>query len=272
MSILTNTQENKRYTFLGGYALPLVQKIALSGLFIALACILNKVLAINYISAVPFVRISFGGPAIIMFAAFLLGPFYGAFIGAMSDVLGYFVFDIKAFPWYPSITSTYLLLGFCSGLLFYVLHKVKGEKLTQILTYLIMGVSFVGLSSYLIFNDTATWWGKTHNIELWMKVFFPLAMLFLFVGLILFIEISNKKGKFKDLPLNIYQITLGCFVIEVLIMTLYGSLMKAVAFGMDIFLVILFCQAMTMFFNIPFNVMMLSLIMKATKKYYLNQN
>ena len=259
------------YSLWWGYKLPSIQKIALSGLFIALACILNKVLAINYISAVPFVRISFGGPAIIMFASFLLGPIYGALIGGLSDILGYFVFDIKAYPWYPSITSTYILLGLMSGFLFYLVKKIKNKKISMICTYLTMFLTFIGLTIYLVSNDTASWWGRTYQIQLWMKIVFPSAMFILFVGLILFDYFFDKKNKNSNAPMNVYQLTLSCFVIEILIMTIYGSLMKSVAFGMDIFIVILFCQAMTMFFNIPFNVVVLSFIMKVNRKYYLKE-
>ena len=72
--------------------LSIIQKITLSGLFIALITILQKVIAINYIAVVPFVRISFGGCALLIFASVFLGPWYGLLIGAASDILGYFIF------------------------------------------------------------------------------------------------------------------------------------------------------------------------------------
>ena len=48
--------------------LTVIQKICLSGLFMALIVILQKVVAINYLAFAPFVRISFGGPALIIFS------------------------------------------------------------------------------------------------------------------------------------------------------------------------------------------------------------
>ena len=83
--------------------LPLTQKICLAGLLTALATILQKVLAINYLAALPYFRISFGAPAVIVFASIFLGPFYGAAVGAFSDILGYFAFDMSTFPYmYPA--------------------------------------------------------------------------------------------------------------------------------------------------------------------------
>ena len=73
--------------------LTVIQKICLSGLFMALIVILQKVVAVNYLAFAPFVRISFGGPALIIFASVLLGPIYGALIGMGSDLLGYLIFD-----------------------------------------------------------------------------------------------------------------------------------------------------------------------------------
>ena len=88
-----------------------IQKICLSGLFISLIVILQKVVAINYLAFAPFVRISLGGPALIIFASILLGPIYGGLIGMASDLLGYLIFDPRMYPPYLQITAIYTLLG-----------------------------------------------------------------------------------------------------------------------------------------------------------------
>ena len=48
--------------------LPVIQKIALAAVFISLIAVLQKVVAVNYIPGLPFFRISFGGPALIIFS------------------------------------------------------------------------------------------------------------------------------------------------------------------------------------------------------------
>ena len=81
--------------------LSIVKKICLSGILMALIVIFNKVLAINYI--IPFARISFGSIALIIFASIVLGPFYGAIIAGVADILGYFMFDMSSFISFTSL-------------------------------------------------------------------------------------------------------------------------------------------------------------------------
>ena len=52
-----------------------------------------------------------------------------------------------------------------------------------------------------------------------------------------------------------------------IVMTIVGSLMKSIAFGFDIFLTIFIFQAITMFFNIPFNVIVFCTTLYQAKKY-----
>ena len=105
--------------------LTVIQKICLSGLIMALVVILQKVVAINYLAFAPFVRISLGGPALIIFASVLLGPVYGLLIGAASDLLGYLVFDPRTYPPFLQITAIYALLGFVSYFVFSLVFSIK---------------------------------------------------------------------------------------------------------------------------------------------------
>ena len=113
--------------------LPLTQKICLAGLLTALATILQKILAINYLAALPFFRISFGAPAVIVFASIFLGPFYGAAVGAFSDILGYYAFDMSSFGYMPQITLIYLLLGLSAYFVYFLIVKLKNDKLIFII-------------------------------------------------------------------------------------------------------------------------------------------
>ncbi|MFA7385290.1 MAG: ECF transporter S component [Bacilli bacterium] len=257
---------------LGDKNLSLVQKIALAGLFTALAAILNKVLAINYIAAVPFVRISFGGPAIIIFASILLGPIFGALVGGLSDILGYFVFDLSGFPYAPWITFTYILLGALSYFVFYLVKKVKNQKLMMLITYLTMGIVFLIATLFITLNDKIVWFSHTYTLDLALKISLPILMFVLFVFIIVFNFFFNrhfqKKMTTSSLVFSIYQLSFSLFIIEVLIIVFFGSLMKAILFGMELYPLIVFFQAMTMLFNIPFNTFIISYIMLITKRYY----
>lgn len=257
---------------LGFKSLSVVQKIALAGLFTALAAILNKVLAVNYIAAVPFVRISFGGPAVIIFSSILLGPLFGALVGGLSDILGYFVFDMSSFPYAPWITLTYVLFGFIAYYVFYLAKKIKNEKAMAIATYTTMSLVFVISSLLIIFNDKLRFFSAEYDLNLTLKITLPLGMLALLVVIILFNyffkRYFKKRNGDSELPFSIYQISFSLFILEILVMVLFGSLMKSILFGFNLFPVIVLFQAMTMFFNIPFTTFIISNIMLITKRYY----
>lgn len=257
---------------LGSKSLSLVQKIALAGLLTALACILNKVLAINYISAVPFVRVSFGGPAVIIFSSLLLGPLFGALVGGLSDILGYLVLDMSGFPYTPWITLTYVLLGALPYLVFYLVKKIKNQKVMMIVTYLTMAIVFVTATLLITLNDSINWFGHAYPLDLSLKISLPILMFVLLAFIISFNFFFNKhfqkKSGLNPPIFSIYQLSFSLFIVEVFVMVLFGSLMKSILFGIELYPVIILFQAMTMFFNIPFNTFIISYIMLITKRYY----
>jgi len=252
---------------LGFSNLKLVQKICLAGIFAALAMIFNKVFAINYLPAVPFVRISFGGPAIIIFASFFLGPIFGACVGGLSDFLGYLIFDIRQFAYSPTITITYILLGLLPYFIFKLIKKVNNKKAMALITFIPMLALAIFVSVYLIFNNSFSWWGKTYEIALWMKIVFP-SISFILLALVFIGTIVIEKKRKKEVVFNTYQVSFSCFILEVLVMTLFGSLMKSIMpFSIDLFPLILFFQSLTLFFNVFINTFVINTILPLVKKY-----
>ena len=71
---------------------------------------------------------------------------------------------------------------------------------------------------------------------------------------------------------NVYQISFACFLIEVIVMILFGTLMKGFAFGFQTYPAILITQIIVAFFNIPLNTFIISYIMRLTKRFYPCQN
>lgn len=237
-----------------------LQKICLSGLFIALVAVLQKVLAINYIPGLPFVRLSFGGPALIIYSSILLGPWCGMLIGAASDVLGYFIFDMSGSAWFPQITAIYLLLGFSGYFIFKLVKLVKNEKLIFAIEMIVFTLIYAGIAVFLLTNN---------EIELWIKIVIPSALLILFAGLIIFIIFFKKKHD-EIIGYNVYQISFCSFILEVVVMLAFGTLMKGWAFGFDIYLLILICQSIVLFFNVAINTVVIQLLIRFTKKYFIN--
>ena len=246
--------------------IPVIQKICLTGLFIALSMILQKVIAINYIAAFPFIRLSFGGPALIIFASVLLGPIYGAFVGMGSDLLGYFAFDIKAYPLYPQITAIYTLLGFVAYFVFSFVTSIKNRKLILGIEIVSLAVIWAAVSLFVVLNNEITVMSTTHQINTLVKVLIPSISGVVFIGLIIFSILF--KGKDENPVFSPLHICFASFICDFFVLVLFGSLMKALSFGTATFMAILLCQALVMFFNVMLDTMFISIFQKYTKKFF----
>lgn len=99
-----------------------IKKLVYSSFLIALSIILTRLLSLRFaIGGVEGIRIGFGSLPII-FGGIMLGPLAGGIIGAISDILGYFINPIGAYM--PHFTLTSFLTGFLPGLLiYYVFNK-----------------------------------------------------------------------------------------------------------------------------------------------------
>ena len=251
-----------------------ISKIALAGLFIAIAVILQKVLAINYIPVIPFVRISPGGPAIIIFASILLGPWYGLLVGAASDIIGFALFDASGFGFFPTITLIYALLGLLPYFVFSLFKKVRSNKLSLSFIIAFMAISLTIISIVLFANDTLTLFNNIYDITLLMRILIPSIMLLLFVCLLVFIILYNRRVRTnnEDLPLYPAQTSFALIIVELVVMVIFGSLMKAIAFGFETFWVILFSQLVIMFVNIPLNTIVITILVKVMSKHFLKKS
>lgn len=245
-----------------------IQKICLAGLFIALIMILNKVVAINYIPILPFVRISLGGVALLIFASFLLGPIYGAIIGGVSDILGYFIFDPKTYMMFPQITLIYIVLGILPYFIFSFMRLIKSKKAVILTEYLTFAAFFAFICIFLFTHNSFTLYGSTYTLEMYQKMIIISLTIVLFSFIVFTNIFVDKKLKNKDNYFNVYQVSFSIFLVEVLVVLLFGSLMKAWAFGFSLFLVILFTQSILMFINIPLNTYLCLIVMRISKKYF----
>ena len=255
--------------------LSVIQKITLSGLFIALITILQKVVAINYIPVIPFVRISFGGCALLIFASFFLGPWYGLLIGASSDILGYFIFDPKNMGFFPQITAIYTLMGFISYFFFVLVRFIKDKRLMIIIEYGVFFIIFTALTLYIALSESISLYSSTYYIETWQKIVIPIIAFSFFALLVTLNYLMDKYFKKKEdnrIYFNVYQISFACFLIEMLVMVMFGTLMKGFAFGFQTYPAILISQLFVAFFNIPINTFIISYIMRLTKRFYLCPN
>jgi len=98
------------------------RRIVMNALFVGLAIVLSRFLSVRIpIGGAEGIRFGIGTLPVIL-AGISLGPLDGAVVGAVSDLLGYFIYPMGAFM--PQFTLTSLLYGLIPGLLFrYILRK-----------------------------------------------------------------------------------------------------------------------------------------------------
>ena len=107
-----------------------------------------------------------------------------------------------------------------------------------------------------------------------MRILIPSIMLLLFVCLLVFIIWYNRKVRAsnEDLPLYPAQTSFALIIVELVVMVIFGSLMKAIAFGFETFWVILFSQLIIMFVNIPLNTIAITILVKVMSKHFLKKS
>ena len=243
------------------YQLSIVQKIALAGIFIIMIAIFQKVFAVNYIPVLPFVRISFGGPALIVFSSILLGPWFGLLVGAASDIVGFYIFDPKMMGTAPffQITFIYALLGFASYFIYKFFQLVKNERLLLTIEISVFSLLLIGLTLFSALDYDV-------NLSTVYRVLIP-TISFTLLSLTIFTQIfASKFFKKREININVISTGFACFVIELLIMVAFGTLMKWWAFAGTTYLIILISQIIVAFFNIPLNTFLVSYIMYLSNK------
>ena len=246
--------------------LSVMQKICLSGLFMALTAILQKVIAVNYLAFAPFVRLSFGGPALIIFASILLGPVYGLFVGIFSDLLGYLVFDPRIYPPFLQITAIYALLGFVSYFVFSLVFSIRSRKAITIIEISVLAIIWSIVAIFVLANSEIKLFSTTYQLTALSKSLVCSISGAIFVGIVLFSILAKPKD--NSVYRSPLHICFASFICDFFVLVLFGSLMKAWAFGFATFLAIIVCQSLVLFFNVMIDTFFISAFQKFTKKYF----
>ncbi len=86
-----------------------------AAIFIAISIILTRFFVrMVYVGGIPGLRLSFGEIPILL-AGLFLGPYYGAAVGALADLIGYPLAPLG--PYFPGFTLSSAFIGFLPGLL-----------------------------------------------------------------------------------------------------------------------------------------------------------
>ena len=247
--------------------LNVIQKICLSGLFIALVVVLQKVVAINYLAFAPFMRISLGGPALIIFSSVFLGPVYGMMIGIASDLLGYLAFDASGLPPFLQITAIYALLGLVSYFVFSFVFSIKNRRVLLIIEIIVMALIWALIVTFTLTKSEI--FGSSFELGVVGKVLVCSISGAIFLAIILLSILIKPKS--KSVFASPLHICFASFICDFFVLLLFGSVMKAWAFGFNVFLTILVVQAFVLFFNVLLDTFFISGFLRFTKKYFVEE-
>lgn len=154
-----------------------VRRLAFLGLMVALNVVLGRL----SIQISQEVRLSVVGFLPIAMAAYLLGPAYGALVGAMGDVMNYVLFTHAFGPYFPGYTLTAALSGLWYGWLLYEKPMTWYRAVLAIVPVILIGE--MGLNSiwvYLMYSKS--FWAKlplrllTNALECPVKVLLLVGM------------------------------------------------------------------------------------------------
>lgn len=240
-----------------------VQKITLSALLLALTIILTRMTPLQNFPIIPWVRISLG-PALIIFASIFLGPFYGAIVGAGSDILGIVLFpNALGYGINPLFTLVYGLLGVIPWLVYTLIKMVKNQRIANIFVVIAAFLLVLAVGYFLFFSPLIE---TNYTLEIYQKwLIFSLAIV-LFIATIISIFFINKHfvKKYGEI-FSPYKIAFVAILSELLVLLFLNSLVKSITFEVDYF-VIFFAQAIVFFIDVPLNTFVVEgLLILATK-------
>lgn len=230
----------------------IIRQITLTGMLIAMGIVLERFLAIP-IGATN--RIAFG-TAIVVVSSLIVGPFYGAIVGASVDILGFMISNLNGGAYTPFVTIGYLVLGFLPYFLVELFKLLRHVPFKPFIFYgtlsalFIYGVSYAYTHDSFLFRNGATL--VTVTIDGWYRIVAPLVFIAVFAAFAWFLQQLNRQFNRRTLLVsapNPSEITIALFVTDILVNILWGAVWRSIYFGSDV-LAFFFIQ--TGFFIIGF--------------------
>lgn len=244
-----------------------VREITLSALILALTIICTRLLSIQNIPIIPFVRVSIG-PALIIFTSIFIGPIYGLAVGAASDILGIVLFpNALGYSINPLFTVVYGLLGLLPYFVFKLAKMFKKNTIYFSIITAILGCLCVFVTIFMSLNSSIILFGKTYEFLTWHKALIISLSWVLSIGTVFAIYFINRhlEKKYGDDVINSYPIAVACVVTELIVMLILNTIVKVLFFQVD-FLFVFFSQAVVFFIDIALNTFVVSLLGVLFKK------
>ena len=193
----------------------------------------------------------------------------GLLIGVSSDLLGYLVFDPRTYPPFLQITAIYALLGFAAYFVFSLVYSISNRKTLTIIEIIFMAVIWSVIALFVLLNSRIKLFRSTYELNVMSKVLVCTISGAIFIAItLLSVLIKPKEDSTYLSPLHI---CFASFICDFFVLVLFGSVMKACAFGFATFLAIIICQALVMFFNVLIDTFFISAFLRFTKKYFVEK-
>ncbi len=175
------------------------------------------------IGSLPFLRLSLG-PALVIYASLLLGPFYGAIVGGAGDLLGIFIFTGIEGEINYLITIVYSLLGILPYCVEKITHKMRKSLQKPYIVFTLMFLVLILLAClFYAFPSTKAYFADGFgSLTSWIEpLILALTGLFDLVacfGLFFTNRFFKKnENEFESLP-SPYEMALIAFVCEMTLM------------------------------------------------------
>lgn len=202
----------------------IIRKMTLSAMLIALGLILERVLMIP-IGEVN--RIAFGSSAIIL-ASLLVGPIFGAMVGASVDLLGFMINSVGTYT--PYVTIGLAALGILPWLLkhaFKAINKIPGYYylsyglLFALFTY---GVWFIYSREAYTFNMGGGNFVDVDLSTILVRIVLPIIALSIFFGFVYFMSVVDRRFQKRDVMTTLppKAVVLIVLLSDILISIIWG--------------------------------------------------
>ena len=245
------------------------KQLVIAALFVALSLVVKPF----EIYLLPVARFSFVAVPVIM-AGIILGPFWGAGVGVIVDLLGLMLMDKSGMALNPILTVANAMIGFIPGVVFARSSKIEGKtkyNVYNIVCYLVLLVVITGLlliNGTLYIEDGAMYVispssGAPTAVSTLAMVL--VAAAFLVYSVIVIIMVTRNPGNDPSkqiMPKILFAVTLAMIIGDILI----SGLGLGLQYGWPLPLMLV-VRIIKSFFTIPVYALVCFIIYKAAAKF-----
>ncbi len=202
-----------------------IRKITISAMLIALGIVLERVLMVPIGSLN---RIAFGSSAVIL-SSFIVGPLFGAAVGAVVDIFGFVINNPTPLSYTPYVTLGFIALGVLPWVLNRAMRYIRRFPYYFYLSFIVLAV-ISGYGLWFIYSRDSYMFNLGNNnffevdlTTIFARVILPLLGILIFFGFVVYVQLVSKKFPRKFLNnLSTKDVVFIVLIVEVLITIFWG--------------------------------------------------